>query len=488
MAVTDAPSEQAGGLAIQEAQESRYPVLRSERTWSKWAFVAVCASLAAGTWNFPIGGAIAAYLPAWSGTLVMVAGMMIGMGFLLVGTLPMLNRYGLDSVSGTAPYLGVRGSYFGLLLVWAPVAAWNAILTIILGRSVVRILNEIGVLDIKASSVAGWGNVAGVLCLLVIVALVAKGPALLKRLEIVLTFMVVALFSLVFVLLFAEFGGTRVDNAKPLAPFDDYQLNVVIVVELMIGAALSWWPWIGGLVRLVPSAPKALPGYLIGLGIAVPFTTAGSLYSALVVEDADPSAWMLTLGGTGWGIVALLLVAAANLGTIAANLFVAGVASNRVKPVQQKLRWGHNLLIAALPVAAIVLFFGDTFLEQTPKVLAFSGLFYGPLAGIAAADYLVLRRQRISLRGVYDTSPNAPYYYWGGFNPVGIVAAAAGFVLYRLLLNPLTFEPSGPFKWMTASIPAFLVAAVVYIMLTRLIVMPAGKGGYQADVRRDLAP
>lgn len=481
MAVVDAPPEQPGSLAVQEAQESRYPVLRSERTWGRWAFVAVCASLAAGTWNFPIGGAIAAYLPAWSGTFVMVAGMMIGMGFLLVGTLPMLNRYGLDSVSGTAPYLGVRGSYLGLLLVWAPVAAWNAILTIILGRSVVRILDQIGVIHVASSSIAGWGNVAGVVCLLVIVVFVTRGPALLKRLEIALTFMVVALFSLVFVLLFAKFGGSRVDNAKALAPYDDHQLNVVTVVELMIGAALSWWPWVGGLVRLVPSAPKALPGYLIGLGIAVPFTTAGSLYSALVAEDPDPSSWMLTVGGTGWGVVALLLVICANVGTIAANLFVAGVASNRVKPVQRNVSWGQNLIVAALPVAAIVLFFGDTFLEQTPKVLAFSGLFYGPLAGIAAADYLILRRGRISLRGVYDTSPGAPYYYWGGFNPVGIVAALTGFVVYRLLLNPLTFDASGPFKWMTASIPAFVVAGAVYLLLTRLIVIPAGKGNHLAD-------
>lgn len=474
MSTTEARPD--SGPALEEAQQSAYPVLAHERTWGRLAFIGVGASLAAGTWLFPIGGAVASFLPAWSGTLVMVGGMMIGMGLLFVGTVPMQNRHGIDSVSGTVPFLGIRGSGLALALVWLSIVAWNVILTIIMGRSFARIMREVGLLNISEGSVNPVGNAIGIVGLALVVVLVVNGPAIIKRLEVALALMVVVIVLLIFGLLFGHFGFKAVGDAKPLAPFGNHHMDFVVVLELLIATGLSWWPWVGGLVRLVPSPRKAMPGFMIGLGLTVPLVTAASLYSALVTQDPDPSSWMLTVGGTGWGVLGLLLVVAANLGTLAANLFVAGVAANRVPVVRERLSWTGNLLITTIPVMVLVILFGDTFLAQTPKVLAFSGLFYAPLAGIGAVDYFVLRRGTISLRGLYDGSRTAPYYYWGGVNPVGVAAAVAGFVTYLALLDPLTLESHGIFKWTTASVPALVVSAIAYLALTRLITKPMGKG------------
>lgn len=469
----------AQNLAVNEAQQSTYPVLRRERTWGPIAFIAIASSLSAGTWLFPVGGAVAAYTPAWPGTLLMTGGMMIGTGLLLIGTVPIQAKFGVDSVTSTAPYLGVVGAKLSIVLVWLPIAAWNAILTIIMGRSVVRILARLGVVSLADADISKWGNIAGSLMLFGILLFTIGGADVLKRLEIVLAIIALIIVLIIFGMLFVKFGPSQIGAAKPLSPLPDHQQNYTTVVELMMGSAMSWWPWVGGLVRLVPSPRASLPGVLLGLGLTVPVVSAASLWSSLVANDPDPSVWMITVGGTSWGLVALILVVKANIGTIAINLFVSGVAANRIPSIQKRVRWSWNLIIMCAPVTVVVLFFGDTFMEQTPKIMAFSGLFYAPLCGIAAIDYFVLRRKNVSIRGFYDESRDAPYYYWRGINPVAFLSAMIGVGVYLLLLDPLTLEAHGPFKWISATIPTFIAASLAYYVGTKLVTIPAGRGDYE---------
>ena len=106
------------------------------------------------------------------------------------------------------------------------------------------------------------------------------------------------------------------------------------------------------------------------------------------------------------------------------------------------------------------------------------GVFFAPIVGIQIVDYFLIRQQRISVRGLYNTSPDAPYSYWFGFNPAALLAMAAGVGTYLYLLNPQTYAVREPFSLLGASLPAALVAAVVFAVLTFILVKPAGKGGY----------
>src|SRR3546814_3268250 len=56
--------------------------------------------------------------------------------------------------------------------------------------------------------------------------------------------------------------------------------------------------------------------------------------------------------------------------------------------------------------------FRSWFFDNFGTFLAYIGVFFAPLVGIQILDYFVLRRQRISLRGIYDRSPDGPYAYW----------------------------------------------------------------------------
>jgi NCS1 family nucleobase:cation symporter-1 len=56
-------------------------------------------------------------------------------------------------------------------------------------------------------------------------------------------------------------------------------------------------------------------------------------------------------------------------------------------------------------------------------LVAYSALL-GAIGGILIADYFVLRRTRLDLKGLYQGE--GPYWYRGGFNPMALVALAAG--------------------------------------------------------------
>ena len=72
--------------------------------------------------------------------------------------------------------------------------------------------------------------------------------------------------------------------------------------------------------------------------------------------------------------------------------------------------------------------------------------------------------------------------------PFAFVAIACGVGVYLLLMNPLTFGTAPLFVLTSASLPAVAVAMAMHILLTRLIVIPAGKGAYTTIQKHDIPP
>ena len=104
------------------------------------------------------------------------------------------------------------------------------------------------------------------------------------------------------------------------------------------------------------------------------------------------------------------------------------------------------------------------------------------LVGVTIADYIWLRKCRLNLAALYEVDATGAYYFWHRVNYSALVSLAVGAVVYVLLLNPMTRESAKIFKYTSASIPALLASMVTHVVLTRLIVIPAGKGGYSREV------
>jgi NCS1 family nucleobase:cation symporter-1 len=136
------------------------------------------------------------------------------------------------------------------------------------------------------------------------------------------------------------------------------------------------------------------------------------------------------------------------------------------------------LAVGLVPIFLMGILIPNLVFDNFGTFLAFIGLAFGPICGIQIVDYLIIRRQKVSVRGLYDRSQTSPYYFWAGFNPAGVIAMAAGVGTYLYLLNPLTYASSFPYEYTTAALPTVFVAGIVYLLLTLIIVKPAGKGGY----------
>ena len=96
-------------------------------------------------------------------------------------------------------------------------------------------------------------------------------------------------------------------------------------------------------------------------------------------------------------------------------------------------------------------------------------------------DYFALRRTKLARPALYRLDADADYHYRYRFNPVPFVALVAGTAMFLTLLDPVALAGSKGFRWLSASGPALVTSGIVHALLTRVWVMPAGKGGYASQ-------
>jgi NCS1 family nucleobase:cation symporter-1 len=265
--------------------------------------------------------------------------------------------------------------------------------------------------------------------------------------------------------------------ARPALARPDRLWNYTTGVELGIGSTLSWWPYIGAMIRMAPNARSVVLPVLLGMGAPVPLLSLIGLAGSLVLKSSDPSEWLRTVGGPTYAIISLAFVTAANFGTTTAGIYASAIGLRNFSALQQR-SWTTLLLITITPVALVGIFIPELFFAKFGNFLAFIGVAFAPLCGIQIIDYFVLRRRRIDIRAIYSDQPQQPYHFWRGINPAAMLALAAGCCTYMVLLNPLTFESGALYAYVTASLPSVAAAALVYFSAS-LLVIGAGRGGYR---------
>ncbi|MDI6910365.1 cytosine permease [Nocardioides sp.] len=463
--------------------ETAWPLLPGERTWRTRQLFVVLLVAASATWCYIIGEYVGYYLPLWPGALAMTAGAMIGMLLVTLAVVPASSRYGIDSIQAAVPQFGRNGWTLTVSLQYLSIIGWNSLLLIFFGKSFAEFLNAVG---IGGSGIESWVVPIGTLvaCAVVFVILV-RGATGLERVSAVLFFFIVGVGVFLIAMLLIKQGGDLAD-AQP-AYASAKRLDFQYGVEIGLVSLLSWWPYIGSMTRQAPSPRIAVMPSMLGMGLPVPVLSVVGLAGILVLETSDPAQWMTEVGGNFLGAIALLFVIAANFGTATAGIYASTVGLKSV-PGLGRLSWNVALALSLVPVMVIGVVLPDWFFDHFGTFLAYIGVFFAPIVGIQIVDYFGLRRQNISLRAIYDRSPDAPYAYWFGLNPAAVVAMAAGVVTYLYLLNPQTYVIREPFSFLGASLPAALVAAVVHAVLTVTLIRRAGRGGYRTGAEADAQP
>jgi NCS1 family nucleobase:cation symporter-1 len=276
-----------------------------------------------------------------------------------------------------------------------------------------------------------------------------------------------------------QVGVDELFSAPAVAAWPDASANWASGIEVLIASNLSWWAYTGAMVRNGPSARKSLWPVVIGLGLGVGVGSLTGFYAGLALPDSggDPTQFLVEIGGPVVGVIALAFIVLANIGTAIVGVYASTLAVRQLPGVRQ-WSWRASTLVAVLPAFVLVGFFADDVFSHFSTFLAFLGVCFGPVCGIQIVDYFLLRRQRYDVPALYDDRPGTAYRYWGGFNPVGFVAFAAGVVTYIYLLDPVTYVYRAPFQYLTASVPAIVVAGLVYWLGAVLVLRPLGRGDY----------
>jgi putative hydroxymethylpyrimidine transporter CytX len=405
--------------------------------------------------------------------LVMVVGMFLvpGLGFLqallaiLVGAAIGNVLLGLAATIGSdtgvptmvllrAP-LGVRGSYAPTALNVIQLIGWAALEVIVMAQATDALTTRF--LGLPAAYHL-WVLVFALLTM----AMALWGPVRVTKqwLEKFAVWAVLASTVWITVALLAT-PGVWAALSKPGTGETSFWLGVDLVVALPI----SWFPLVADYSRLSRSRRGAFWG--TGLGYFVPQAWFYSLGAALVLVrgvEGDASAPIAPLLGAiagltaGWLALLVLLVAETDEGF--ANVYSTALSVQNLFP-----RLGQRGLIVGISGIVLVLAWLVP-LAQYESFLLLIGSAFVPLLGVVAADYFVRRRGHYDVAALYRTT--GEYWYTGGVSWPGIVTWLIGVATYLTISGVRALGINGVAPSLGASLPSFIVAFVLHVLLGRV--------------------
>jgi nucleobase:cation symporter-1, NCS1 family len=461
--------------ASSQADESAWPLLPAERTWGAVRLTLTLATTAAATWCYLIGESVGSYLGFIKGGLALSAGCMIGMVLVLLAAGPTCVRFGIDSIAATKPQFGSRGWIVPAILQAVSIIGWNSLLIIFFAKSAVQLSVALGLLDLGSRNAALVPVLTVFACVVIFTVLRrgATGVSMVSNILVAHVFIGLWMLYLLVSRRWPELIAAQPPGASP-----NHLWNYTTGVELGIGATLSWWPYIGAMIRMAPNGRTIVLPVMLGMAAPVPLLSLIGLAGALVLKSSDPTEWLRVVGGPTYAIISLTFVTAANFGTTIAGIYASAIGLRNFAALQKRT-WTTLLLITIAPVAVVGIFIPELFFAKFGNFLALIGVAFAPLCGIQIVDYFVLRRGRIDIRAIYLTAPQQPYYFWRGVNPAAMIALGAGCLTYVIFLNPLSYDSTALYPYLTASLPSATAAALVYF-LASLLVIRAGRGGYRS--------
>ena len=466
----------------QEALSGRLPILGGERVYKGYpSFLWTCVAFSAATWAFLIGS----YLPYVGNTLAGIAGYTAGM---ILGMVPVTlasgfasYRYGVETLDAAKAAFGRWGIIVPMIGLVATLAGWTYVVVALTARGAGNVVQQVRGSDGAPSEV-----LVVTIALVVIVAvwaIASKGPWLFERMSNFIAPGHVIITVVMLVILLAKFGGTdlfSINVAAADAFTPDKSLGFAYAVEFGVANSLTWWPVMGGLTRLVRKQGHIMGPSVVGVGVlGAAFISAVAAFAGAAYGTADPTIWMIDLGGRVFGSLIVAFVLLANVATMVIMIYLAGVSIQHVKALA-RLRWDVLIGLLLLP-AFFFAFRTEWLLSKVVQWLTYNGVMFVGICGITLVDYFLLRRQKLDVPGLFSRSKRGPYWFWGGVNPVAVIVALGSIAFYLAMYDPITLETHFAFKYFGAGLPTMVLSGLVYWVAMRLLVIPAGKGGYKDD-------
>lgn len=373
-------------------------------------------------------------------------------------------RHGVPTMVLFRPVLGIRGSWLPSVLNALQLVGWTA----------VELWAMSYVADIVASRSFGF---SARWLWLILSALVCTGLALWGPIGVTRVWMerfgawVIGGICLVVTILVVTSNGIADAVSRP----GTGAIGFGPALDLVIALPASWAPLVADYTRFSRRPRSALGGTFWGFLIAnVWLFTLGALLVSATGAEPSPAgiaAGVLALaGGSLAGFLFLTGLLVGETDEAFADVYSAAITLQNVWP-RVSARW----LIVGISAVSTLLAAWLT-MERYETFLFLLGSVFIPLFGVLAAHPLLRRRQyRVEVDELYRE--RGSYWYTGGFRLAALIPWTAGFLVYHWIL------PTGPswwtdaftslvgdplvsrWSWLTASIPSFLVAFVIALVI-----------------------
>jgi NCS1 family nucleobase:cation symporter-1 len=236
-------------------------------------------------------------------------------------------------------------------------------------------------------------------------------------------------FVAVMVALYASTDDPRFDVGRVVHSPDQHLTwaGFAGAVTLMAGSSLTLVTSVADFCRYTPTRRDVRIGLFSSALTAAAVDTFIGGYAAAATGETNPFAAVADLTSS-YLLLALLLVAvvvqgiSANIG----NVYTAGLAL--VNSIPRLGRLWATILVAMAAVALSAL---PDVIDSAQRWIVHLGNVAAPLAAVMLVDYVVVKRRRIEVSGLFD--PNGPYRYLNGVNLAAFVAIGTGVALYYAL-------------------------------------------------------
>ncbi|MCE8035273.1 MAG: NCS1 family nucleobase:cation symporter-1 [Halomonas sp.] len=456
------------------------PTKASERTWSRWNIAALWVGMSICVPTYTLGGVLTAYF-----------GLSVGEALLaiLLANVIVLIPLTLNAFPGTKfgiPFPVVLRSSFGILgsnvpcLIRALVGCgWFGIQTMFGGLAIHLLL---AALFPPWQALGGIGEVIGFFVFGAMnLYVVIRGAESIKWLE---TLAAPLLLAVGIGLMFWAWPHMSMTELLAQPPSRPEGASVVGYFLAGLTAMVGFWATLSlnipDFSRFAKSQKDQIVGQVLGLPLTMFFFAALGVVMTAASESlvgrtiADPVNLIGMIDNPFWVGIAMVLIIVATISTnTAANIVSPTNDFQNVAPklvdhtrgvlltgLVGVLLMGYDLLQKAGVIGAGVS------LEQMYSnwLLGYSSLL-GPIAGVMAVDYFLIKRQRLDVPSLYQDGRVYP-----AFNLAGFIAFGVPVSLTLLSLATGTMYWFYDYGWFTGS----LLGAVLYYVMS-LMLTPAGQ-------------
>jgi len=431
------------------------PVPPSQRSLSTWDTFVLWADLGTSFLVMVVGMFLVPGLGLGQALLAILVGALIGN--LLLGIAATVGSdTGLPTMVLLRGPLGRVGSYAPTVLNVLQLIGWAALEVIVMAQAA----------DVLAVRFLGLPSAyrLWVLAFTVLTAAMALGGPVVVTKQYLEKFAVwVVLATTVWVtgalLLSSDVAGLFAKPGTGEMPF-------WLAVDLVVALPISWFPLVADYTRFSRTRGAAFWG--AGAGYFVPqvwfYALGATLVLALGVEG-DPNAPVAPLLGAfagltaGWLALLVLLVDEADEGF--ANVYSTAVSIRNLFP-----QLSHRALVVG--VCAVVLVIGWLVpLAQYESFLLLIGAAFVPLLGVLLADYFVLRGRRYDADLLAETASVGRRGSAAAVSWAGVLTWLLGVAVYLAISGLPAFNVQGLAPSLGATLPSFVVAFVLHVVLGR---------------------